>query len=77
MDTGWPADLTWYKLLTDWGSVIAGTVGFAAAIVAVLLTLRSEQRRGTRQLKSLRRALGVEVVITRGMPIELTCSQKL
>jgi hypothetical protein len=27
----------------------------------VLLTLRSEQRRGTRQLTSLRRALGVEV----------------
>jgi hypothetical protein len=56
VDTGWPADLTWYKLLIDWGSVIAGTVGFAAAIVAVLLTLRSERRRGTRQLRSLRSA---------------------
>ena len=26
---GWPADLTWYKLLTDWGSVIGGSLALA------------------------------------------------
>ena len=24
MIIGWPADLTWYKLLTEWGSLIGG-----------------------------------------------------
>jgi hypothetical protein len=61
LDMGWPADLTPYKLLTDWGSLIAGTLGFGAAIVAVLLAMRSERRKAKRALESLRRALGVEV----------------
>jgi hypothetical protein len=58
---GWPADLSWYKLLTDWGSLIAGSLGFFAAIAAVLLTMGSEGRKAKREVKSLRRALGVEV----------------
>lgn len=58
---GWPACLTGYRLLTDWGGLIAGVLGFAAAIIAVLLTLLSERRRATRELNSLRRALGVEI----------------
>ncbi|SRR6266446_2142026 len=31
---GWPADLTWYKFLTDWGSLIGG--GFALIAGAAL-----------------------------------------
>ena len=58
---GWPANLTWYKLLTDWGSLIAGSFGFAAAIIAVWLAIGSERRKARRELESLRRALGVEV----------------
>jgi hypothetical protein len=27
---GWPADLTWYKLLTDWGSFIGGVLALIA-----------------------------------------------
>jgi hypothetical protein len=33
-DFGWPADLTWYKLLTDWGSIIAGVLALIAGIAA-------------------------------------------
>jgi len=61
LNMGWPADITWYKLLTDWGSLVAGSLGFAAAIVAVLLAMSSERRKTKRELESLRRALGVEV----------------
>ena len=57
MSTGWPPELTWYKLLTDWGSLIAGLTGFAAAIIAVWLAISSERRKAKRELKSLRRAL--------------------
>ena len=31
MSIGWPADLTWYKLLTDWGSLIGGIFALIAA----------------------------------------------
>jgi hypothetical protein len=35
---GWPADLTWYKLLTDWGSIIGGVLALAAAVAVVIVT---------------------------------------
>lgn len=57
----WPIDVTWYKLLTDWSSLIASVVGFASAIGAVLPAIYSERRKAKRELESLRRALGVEV----------------
>lgn len=34
MIIGWPADLTWYKLLTDWGSFIGGGVALIAGVIA-------------------------------------------
>ena len=34
MRIGWPADLTWYKLLTDNGSLIAGVLALSAGILA-------------------------------------------
>lgn len=61
MNVGLPLDLTWYKLLTDWGSLIAGSLGFTAAIVAVLLAVANERRKTKHELKSLRHALGVEL----------------
>jgi hypothetical protein len=30
LNIGWPADLTWYKLLTDWGSLIGGVFALLA-----------------------------------------------
>ena len=30
LNSGWPPDLTWYKLLTDWGSVIGGVLALIA-----------------------------------------------
>jgi hypothetical protein len=50
-----------YEFVRDQGSVIAGSLGFGAAILAVILTLYSERRRAKRKLESLRRALGVEI----------------
>lgn len=31
---GWPADLTIYKLLTDWGGLIGGGVALIAGLIA-------------------------------------------
>ena len=53
---GWPQQITF-----DWGGFFAGILGFVAAIGAVLITLGTERRRAKRELKSLRRALGIEV----------------
>lgn len=58
---GWPSNLTVYKLFTDWGGLIAGGLGFIAAIGAVLFATCSERRKARREFDSLRRALGVEV----------------
>src|SRR5215467_10347386 len=52
----WPTNITF-----DAGSLIAGVLGFTAAIGAVLATLCTERCRARRELASLRRALGVEV----------------
>jgi hypothetical protein len=51
--------------LNKWQALIAGIVGFAAAILAVAITLRAERRKAAREqnedLSSLRRALGSEM----------------
>jgi hypothetical protein len=36
MNMGWPADQTWYRLLTDWGSVIGGIFALVAGGAAYL-----------------------------------------
>jgi hypothetical protein len=36
LDMGWPADLSWYNLLRDWGSLVGGGFALIAGILAYL-----------------------------------------
>jgi hypothetical protein len=47
LNMGWPADLTWYRLLTDWGSLIGGI--FALIAGAALYIIGRHQVRATTQ----------------------------
>jgi hypothetical protein len=38
MSMGWPVDLTWYRLFTDWGSIIGGVFALAAAGAVIWIT---------------------------------------
>jgi hypothetical protein len=44
LDMGWPADLTWYRLLTDWGGVIGGSLALAAGAGTIWATMKSANR---------------------------------
>jgi hypothetical protein len=37
LNIGWPPDLTWYKLLTEWGSVIGGVFALIAGLAVVII----------------------------------------
>ena len=41
MFVGWPADLTLYKLLTDWGSLVGGGLALIAGLIAYQGSLRA------------------------------------
>ena len=72
---GWPADLTWYKLLTDWGSLIGGGFALIAGGVAYLagwlqaratrraaeMQVEAEQRKSDREVDTLRKSLAIEL----------------
>jgi hypothetical protein len=47
LNFGWPTDLTWYKLLTDWGSLIGGV--FALIAGAALYFIGRVQIRATKE----------------------------
>jgi hypothetical protein len=47
--------------IDHWQSLLAGALGFAAAIIAVVLTLRVEQRKLLREMDALRKSLAVEL----------------
>jgi len=47
--------------LDHWQALLAGVLGFAAATIAVVLTLRSEQRKAARDLEALRQSIGIEI----------------
>ena len=52
-----------YEWQTVWAGVLAfaaGLSGFLAAIFAVVMTLRSEQRRTFREIDALKKGLGAE-----------------
>jgi hypothetical protein len=48
---GWPADLTWYKLVTDWGSLIGGS--FALIAGAALYIIGRAQANATRDAANI------------------------
>ena len=48
-------------LLDHWQSLVGSLLGFAAAIFAVVMTLRAESRRAEREAASARSAIGAEV----------------
>ena len=47
--------------LDKWQALEAGILGFAAAIIVVWMTLRSEKRREKREFQTLRLAIGSEI----------------
>ncbi|MGH8738095.1 MAG: hypothetical protein ACREVC_12115 [Burkholderiales bacterium] len=47
--------------LDHWQSLMAGLLGFAAAIIAVVLTLLAEHRRRNKETSALKVALGAEI----------------
>jgi hypothetical protein len=75
MEFGPPPDLTWYKLLTDWGSFVGGFFALIAGAVAYLagwlqaratqtaarMQVEADQRKEERELESLRKSLAIEV----------------
>jgi hypothetical protein len=48
-------------LLDHWQALIAGVLGFAAAIGVVWVTLRIERRKLQREMDALKKSLGVEL----------------
>ena len=75
MHVGWPADLSWYKLLTDWGSLIGGGIALAAGVLAYVAGVKqaratravsvmqqaATEQREARDLDALRKALAIEL----------------
>jgi hypothetical protein len=75
MDLGLPLDLTWYKLLTDWGSLIGGGFAFIAGIVAYLagrtqakatreaaeMQVKADRRKHDQEVETLRNSLAIEL----------------
>lgn len=54
----------WYGIvewLDHWQSLLAGVLGFGAAIIVIRMTLRHERRDARRELDALKKALGSEV----------------
>ena len=49
------------ELADHWQALLAGLLGFAAAIVAVILTLRAEHRKAAAEDQTFKHALGAEV----------------
>jgi hypothetical protein len=52
---------TFLDLIDHWQSLTAGVLGFAAAIIAVILALQTERRKMQRELDALQKSLAVEL----------------
>lgn len=52
---------TFLDLIDHWQALIAGMLGFAAAIIVIRFTLKIEQRKLDRELDALRKSLAVEL----------------
>jgi hypothetical protein len=53
LQMGWPADLTLYKLLTDWGSIIGGVLALIAGGAVVIIGRMQVTPRGKPQINKL------------------------
>lgn len=62
-------------LIDHWRALIAVVLGFAAATIAVILTLRIERRKLQRQMDALRKSLAVE--LRQQVPSALAASTSL
>jgi hypothetical protein len=51
---------TTLDLIDHWQTLIAGTLGFGAAIAAVVFTLNTERRKMERELEAIRSSLAIE-----------------
>jgi hypothetical protein len=54
----WSSVVAWAR---DWQPLLAGLIGFLAALLTVWVVLRSERRKQSRELLALKRALGSEI----------------
>jgi hypothetical protein len=75
MNLGLPLDLTWYKLLTDWGSLIGGGFALMAGIIAYLagraqatatrqaaeMQVKAERQKCDQEVETVRRSLAIEL----------------
>jgi hypothetical protein len=52
---------TWLDLIDHWQAIIAGALGFAAAIIVVRFTFKMERRKAQLELDALRKSLAVEL----------------
>jgi hypothetical protein len=52
---------TFVDFVDHWQALIAGALGFAAAVVAVILTLRIERRKLQREMDALQKSLAIEL----------------
>jgi hypothetical protein len=72
---GWPADVTVYKVLTDWGgligggaALIAGLIAYAASLAQVRATkeavksqLKADQEKSSEEVEIFRRSIAIEI----------------
>ena len=77
MNVGWPSDLTAYKLLTDWGSLIGGILALFAGAAAYIagymqasatreaarLQVEAMRQSAEREVEALRRSIATEMRI--------------
>jgi hypothetical protein len=72
---GWPADLTWYKLFTDWGSLIGGIFALIAAGLLYHISRRQFNLARAEFISSHRPRIIIRNITTRGfvvgLPIEI------
>jgi hypothetical protein len=75
MNIGIPPDLSWYKLLTDWGSLIGGVTALIAGITAysagcrqaaatrqaAQMQVEAEQRKYNQDVETVRKSLAIEL----------------
>jgi len=63
---GWPADLTWYKLLTEWGSLIGGVLALIAGAAVVIIgrmQITTTRQVGDKQIAAVKANLQADTML--------------